>query len=254
MNYNRYIRGMKFAVAIIFAFSLLPLHAQPTADQILERVDRNLSSDNRIFESTMTIHGTRSSRTLTSRTHAVGDKRSFTEYLSPPREEGTKMLKLEEQLWIYSPSTDRTIQISGHMLRQSVMGSDLSYEDMMDDRKLTETYNAVVIDSEVLDDRKTWILELTAKEESLAYASRKIWVDTERYVPLKEELYAKSGKLLKRAVMSDVVQIDGRWFPKTILYKDMLKQGGDGTEFSITDIRFNENIPDYIFSKAALKQ
>jgi outer membrane lipoprotein-sorting protein len=140
------------------------------------------------------------------------------------------------------------------MLRQSVMGSDLSYEDMMDDRKLTETYNAVVIDSEVLDDRKTWILELTTKEESLAYASRKIWVDTERYVPLKEELYAKSGKLLKRAVMSDVVQIDGRWFPKTILYKDMLKQGGDGTEFSITDIRFNENIPDYIFSKAALKQ
>src|SRR5690554_1455605 len=132
-------------------------------------------------------------------------ERSFTEYLSPPREEGTKMLKLEEQLWIYSPSTDRTIQISGHMLRQSVMGSDHSYEDMMDDRKLTETYNAVVIDSEVLDDRKTWILELTAKEESLAYASRKIWVDTERYVPLKEELYAKSGKLLKRAVMSDVV-------------------------------------------------
>ncbi|MDD4009286.1 MAG: outer membrane lipoprotein-sorting protein, partial [Fermentimonas sp.] len=183
-----------------------------------------------------------------------GDKRSFTEYLSPPREEGTKMLKLEEQLWIYSPSTDRTIQISGHMLRQSVMGSDLSYEDMMDDRKLTETYDAIVIGSEVLDERNTWVLELTAKVDDLAYESLKIWVDTERYIPLKEEFYAKSGKLLKRAVLSDVVQIDGRWFPKTILYKDMLKQGGDGTEFKITDIRFNENIPDYIFSKAALKQ
>lgn len=219
-----------------------------------EIVDRNLSSENRIFESTMIIHGKRSSRTLTSRTFAEGDKRSFTEYLSPAREAGTKMLKLEEQLWIYSPSTDRTIQISGHMLRQSVMGSDLSYEDMMDNRKLTETYNAIVIGSEVLEERKTWVLELTAKVENLVYASRKLWVDNERYVPLKEELYAKSGKLLKRAVMSDVEQIDGRWFPKTVLYKDMLKQGGDGTRFIITNIRFNENIPDYIFSKAALKQ
>src|SRR5690554_2647593 len=180
MNYNRYIRGMKFAIAIIFAFTLLPLHAQPTADQILERVDRNLSSDNRIFESTMTIHGTRSSRTLTSRTHAVGDKRSFTEYLSPPREEGTKMLKLEEQLWIYSPSTDRTIQISGHMLRQSVMGSDLSYEDMMDDRKFTDTYNAEVTATEEMDGRECWVLELKAKVDDVSYASRKLWVDTER--------------------------------------------------------------------------
>jgi outer membrane lipoprotein-sorting protein len=163
------------------------------------------------------------------------------------------MLKLEDQLWIYSPSTDRTIQISGHMLRQSVMGSDLSYEDMMDDRKLTETYNATVIGEEEIDGRKTWVLELTAKVDDVAYASRKLWVDTERFVPLREELYAKSGQLLKRSTMSDVVQIEGRWFLKTIVYKDMLKQG-DGTEFKVLDIKFNQDIPEYIFSKAALKQ
>jgi hypothetical protein len=118
------------------------------ANEILERIDQNMSSENRVFESSMTIHGKRSSRTITSKTWSVGDEKSFTEYLSPAREQGTKMLKLEDQLWIYSPSTDRTIQISGHMLRQSVMGSDLSYEDMMDDRKLTETYDAEVIGNE----------------------------------------------------------------------------------------------------------
>ncbi|MDD3737393.1 MAG: outer membrane lipoprotein-sorting protein, partial [Bacteroidales bacterium] len=111
----------------------------------------------------MTIHGRRASRTITSRSYVAGDKKSFTEYLSPPREQGTKMLKLENQLWIYSPSTDRTIQISGHMLRQSVMGSDLSYEDMMDDRKLTDTYDAEVEGSEIVDERATWVLELKAK-------------------------------------------------------------------------------------------
>ncbi|MFW6289423.1 MAG: outer membrane lipoprotein-sorting protein [Mariniphaga sp.] len=227
-------------------------YSQPNAGEILENVDKNMSSENRVFESSMTIHGKRSSRTITSKTWSVGDKKSFTEYLSPAREQGTKMLKLDNQLWIYSPSTDRTIQLSGHMLRQSVMGSDLSYEDMMDDRKLTETYDAEVTGTEEINGRKAWVLELTAKVDDAAYASRKLWVDAERYVPLKEDLFAKGGQLLKRSVMSDVVQVDGRWFPGTILYKDMLKQG-DGTEFKVLDIRFNQDIPEHRFSKASLR-
>lgn len=223
------------------------------ADEILRRVEKNMSSENRIFESSMTIHGVRSSRTITSRTYSVEDKQSFTEYLSPAREQGTKMLKLENQLWIYSPSTDRTIQISGHMLRQSVMGSDLSYEDMMDDRKVSELYNSKVTGNDTIGDRDVWILELTAKVSNVAYYSRKMWIDTERYVPLREELYARSGQLLKRTTLSEVKQIAGRWFPMKIVYKDMLKQG-KGTEFNISSVRFNQPIPGYIFTKAALKQ
>ena len=227
--------------------------SQPDADEILKKVEKNMSSDNRVFESSMTIRGNRTNRTLTSRSYSVGDKKSFTEYLSPAREQGTKMLKLENQLWIYSPSTDRTIQISGHMLRQSVMGSDLSYEDMMDDRKLTDVYEAKLSGDDEIDGRKTYILDLVAKVTDVAYHSRKMWIDTERLVPLKEELYAKSGQLLKRTTLSDVKQIDGRWFPLTVIYKDMLKQG-EGTEFHVTTIKFNQKIPEYIFTKAALKQ
>lgn len=223
------------------------------ADEILKRVENNLSSENRIFESTMIIHGTKSSRTITSRTYSVGDTKSFTEYLSPAREQGTKMLKLENQLWIYSPSTDRTIQISGHMLRQSVMGSDLSYEDMMDDKKLTEAYSAALSGSEVLDNRNTLILDLIAKVSGIAYYSRKMWIDSERYIPLKEELYARSGQLLKKSTLSEVKLIEGRWFPTKIIFKDVLKQG-EGTEFIMTSIKFDQEIPKYIFTKAALKQ
>lgn len=228
-------------------------YGQPGADEILQKIDENMSSENRVFESSMTIHGKRNSRTITSKTYSVGDKKSFTEYLSPAREEGNKMLKLEDQLWIYSPSTDRTIQISGHMLRQSVMGSDLSYEDMMEDRKLQEVYDAEVAGNSIINERKCYQLDLTAKVDDASYWSRKLWIDAERYVPLKEELYAKSGKLLKRITMSDVQNIEGRWFPMKLVYKDMLKER-EGTEFEINSIRFNQDIPEYLFSKAALKQ
>jgi outer membrane lipoprotein-sorting protein len=244
---------MKTLLTILLSVIAMTGFSAPDANEILKKVDKNLSSDNRVMESSITIHGKRNDRTITSKTYAVGDKKSFTEYLSPAREQGTKMLKLENQLWIYSPSTDRTIQIAGHLLRQSVMGSDLSYEDMMDDRKLTDTYDAKVTGEEELNGRKTYVIELTAKVSDVAYYSQKMWVDMERYVPLKQELYAKSGQLLKRLDMKDVIQIQGRWFPSTMIYKDMLKEG-DGTEFKVTKIEFNAEIPEYIFTKAALKK
>jgi outer membrane lipoprotein-sorting protein len=243
---------MKVVLISIFSLFALFSNAQDAA-AILEKVDRNMSSENRVFESTMTIHGKRSSRTIASKSASVGTEKSFTEYLSPASEKGTKMLKLKDQLWIYSPSSDRTIQISGHLLRQSVMGSDLSYEDMMEDRKLTDVYSAKVIGEEKIGDRATWIMELTAKTEDVAYQTQKMWIDTERFVPLRQEMYAKGGELLKRIELSDVKKIDGRWFPALVVYKDMLKDG-KGTEFRMTSIKFNQPIPDYMFTKAALKQ
>ncbi|MDX2415483.1 MAG: outer membrane lipoprotein-sorting protein [Bacteroidales bacterium] len=239
-------------IIIMLVLGGISLLAQD-ADQILDRIDQNMSSDNRIFESEMIIHGRRNSRTITSLSYSVGDKQSFIEYLSPAREQGTKMLKLEDALWIYSPSTDRIIQISGHMLRQSVMGSDLSYEDMMDDRKLQDIYEAKVESTETFDEREVWVLKLTAIVDDATYHSQKIWVDTERYVPLKQEMYAKSGQLLKRTTLTNITKVQGRWFPMSMVYKDMLKDG-KGTEFRINSVKFNQEIPNYIFTKAALKQ
>ena len=201
----------------------------------------------------MIIHGRRGSRSVEFKSWGEGEEKAFTEYIAPAREKGTKMLKLKDKLWMYSPSTDRTIRISGHMLRQSVMGSDLSYEDMMEDQKLTHHYKAVVTGTEPIDGRPCWVLNLTAKTKDVAYFMRKIWVDQSREIPLKEELYAKSGKLLKKLELKDVTRIEDRWFPKRILFKDMLKKG-KGTEFVIQDIKFDQDIPKHIFTKAALRK
>lgn len=223
------------------------------ATVILNRVDQNINSNTNITKSNMVIYGRRNSRTVTSIGYSQGNNKSFSEYLAPEREKGTKMLRLENNLWIYSPSTDRTIQLSGHMLKQSLMGSDLSYEDMMENRKLTEMYNSKVVGTDTIDGRETWILQLDAKVEDVSYHSRKIWVDTQRYVPLREELYAKSGQLLKKTELKEVKRIDGRWYPTKMNYKDMLKDG-KGTDFIVLEIKFNTPIAPYIFTKASLKK
>jgi outer membrane lipoprotein-sorting protein len=240
---------------IIPVFMLcVSLNAQnPSAREIIEKVDKNMSADSRVFTSKMIIHNPRNTRTIESKSWSMGEKKSYTEYLSPPREQGTKMLKLDDQLWIFSPETDRIIQISGHMLRQSVMGSDLSYEDMMEDPHLLNHYIGKTEGEEKVSDRDCWVIALTANTPDVAYQTQKVWVDKNRFIPLKKELYAKSGVLLKRMELSDVKQIQGRWYPEKILFKDVLKEG-DGTEFQIMEIEFNTKIPEYIFSKASLKK
>ncbi|MEE9170373.1 MAG: outer membrane lipoprotein-sorting protein [bacterium] len=245
---------MKTFCAMIVLLLAAPVSAQtPTGDEILKKLDENVRARNRVLTSKMTIHGRRGSRTLASKSWIKGTEKSFTEYLAPAREKGTKMLKLEDQLWTYSPSTDRTIKIAGHMLRQSVMGSDLSYEDFMEDQQLHEAYSSTVIAEENYSERPCWVLELRAAQKDVAYFSRKIWVDTERYIPLREERFAKSGKLLKTTHIKDVIQVGDRWVAKHVVFKDVLKKG-DGTEFVIESVEYDVDIPNHIFTKAALRK
>ena len=223
-------------------------------DDIIVKMDKNLNAKSRVLKSKMVVHGRRSSRIIESKNWVIGTEKSFTEYLSPAREAGTKMLKLDDKLWTYSPQTDRVIQISGHMLRQSVMGSDMSYNDMMEDRPLQEIYKANITGNEKIEGRDHWVITMEARVKGLPYPKRKTWVDKEFFLPLKEELYAKSGKLLKTSTLSDIKKIQGRWFPGKFIYKDELKRNSKGTEWIIDDIEFDVNIPPSRFSKALLRK
>ena len=244
---------MTFCIVFTVAF---PVFAQtPTGEDILRNIDKNMVVDQAISFTTMVIHGRSGSRTVTSKTWTKGQDRAFVEYLSPAREKGKKMLKLEGKIWNYTPEpTDRIITISGHLLRQSIMGSDLSYEDMTENDKLYELYDAVVEGEEDVDGRHCLVLMLTAKKKGLTYHSRKLWVDPERWLPIKAERYAKSGRLLKTTDIVDVFQTDdGRWYPKKMIFKDVLSKG-KGTEYIVDSIDFDADVPDYMLTKAALRK
>tara|TARA_B100000029_G_C17544732_1_gene948032 strand:- start:535 stop:1278 length:744 start_codon:yes stop_codon:yes gene_type:complete len=225
-----------------------------TANELISAMDANLNAKSRVLTSRMIVHGRRASRTIESRNWVVGVDKAFTEYLSPPREAGTKMLKSGDKLWTYSPQTDRVIQISGHMLRQSVMGSDMSYNDMMEDTQLTDLYHANIENSEVINGRKHWVLFLDGKVAGLSYPKRRVWVDAEYFLPTKEELYAKGGKLLKSTTMDGIKRVQNRWFPTRFIFKDELKRNSKGTEWIIDDIQFDVDIPESKFSKSHLRK
>jgi hypothetical protein len=78
-------------------------------------------------------------------------------------------------------------------------------------------------------------------------------VDRERWLPLREERFAKSGKLLKTTQIEDAFRVQERWYPKRMVFKDELSSG-KGTEYIVDSIDLNVEIPEYLLSKAALRK
>jgi outer membrane lipoprotein-sorting protein len=226
----------------------------PSPAELLRKIDETQTAGSKITVWEMTIRGRRGSRTVKAKSWIEGVDRAFTEYLDPPREAGTKMLKIGGQLWTYAPSADRTIQVAGHMLRQSVMGSDMSYEDLMEDPKLERLYEAKVTGEQAVLERPCWVIELTARSGiDPAYHARKLWVDRERFLVLKEERFATSGRLLKTTEVTSVARMAGRWVAERAVFRDALKNDG-GTDFLVTSVEFDPRIPDSVFSQASLRK
>ena len=89
-----------FIIAVIFSYWDILLKAEDTVTVkgLLSSIDANLYAESQIYTSTMVVHGRRSSRTIKSKSWVIGMDQAFMEYLSPPREAGTKMLKKGNKL------------------------------------------------------------------------------------------------------------------------------------------------------------
>ncbi|MFT4623695.1 MAG: outer membrane lipoprotein-sorting protein [Myxococcota bacterium] len=230
-----------------------PADVQPTAVELMAAMDKNLQSESQEATARMIVNDGRRVREFRMHSVSRGTTDSAVTYLEPEREKGTKMLKVEGQMWLYLPKAERVQKISGHMMRQGMMGSDVSYEDMMATDDFDEMYTAEVKGSEELDGRKQWVLLATAKDASVAYPKRTIWIDAEHMIPTKQELYALSGMLLKTWTMSDIKVIDGQNVPTKMVIADMLKEGSSTTILTEA-LTFDVPLEDETFSRRWLER
>ncbi len=247
---NRFAR---FLVFFILLAQSVACAEEVDAQKLLEEIDANLWADTKHIQGRLIIDNGRRVRELKQETWMEGVTKSYSRYLSPARERGTKMLKVKNKLWLYTPQTDRKILISGHLLRQSMMGSDLSYEDMMEDVKVSRAYLATFEGYVEYEGQQTAILTLKARKPNSTYQTRKIWADPVRYVVLKEIRFAKSGKPLKQVKYLDYVPIDDRLFPRQMVFRDLLKTDTK-TTYAFDLIEFGVDIPSRYFSQSILKR
>lgn len=250
---------MRTIAAALAASSVLTMvvAAQPTlpalsGEAIMNKVDSNATYTTMAYTGTMEIDlGNRLLR-KEMKVVAQGKDTSFVEF-SNPEDRGVRYLKVDKDLWMYFPSEQETVKISGHLLKEGMMGSDVSYEDALESGAISDKYDISVVGTELLDGRSCYVLDLKAKVRTVNYERQKFWIDGERFVVLKGEMYAKSGRLLKESRALSVKQFGARWFATEVRMEDKLKKGG-GTVFRMKDIQFGMALPEDMFSLRRLNR
>jgi len=238
-------------MSVLFSISMFITAAEMTAEEIINQRDNNEYFDSVRLEAEMIIVS--GGRKIIKTMVALSDKKNSLVEFTNPQDRGTKFLKREDNLWMFFPDAEDIVKISGHMLNQGMMGSDFSYQDIMESDKLTDLYDFKIIGEEEIDGRPCYVLEGVAREGvKVSYYRRVSWVDKERFIGLKEELYAQSGRLLKETKVNELEKINERWIPVDSVMEDKLRKN-TYTEFKISLIDFNPEIPEETFSLQSLK-
>ena len=244
---------MKTTVFVLIAALGGSVYGQtPSAAELLRRVDDNEIYAAIEYDGEMIIEYQNRRFVKTMRAWARANSDSFIEFTNP-EDRGTKYLKKDGRLYVYSPDTEGVMLISGHMLRESMMGSDLSYEDAVENEKLIDRYDPVLSGSEAVNGRDCWTVDLTAKKRTESYPKRKLWIDRETGDCLRYELFALSGAALKEYVLNRVEVFGGRRFPVEIEIRDLLRKGSK-TTMIMRNVVMDSPIADSVFSQRNLER
>jgi len=231
--------------------------ADPTAAELLAKVDSNDVYDTIYYEASMVVEYQGKRFVKTMKAWARENKDSFVEFTNR-EDRGTKYLKSGGRLYVYSPDTEEVMLISGHMLKESMMGSDMSYEDTIENSTLASRYDPVLAGSEVWQGPSgnvdCWLLDLAEKKRgSQSYPKQKLWIDKATGDLLHYELYALSGAKLKEFSVLKVETIGGRRFATESEARDLLRKGSK-TTFVMTKVELDKPIADSVFSMRNLER
>lgn len=233
---------------ILLLAVLQPLNAAGvSAEWILSRMDYNRSFSTSRFTGRMTIR--KGSRTLVKEFTGYGrrhDNRFFLHFTNPA-DRGVKYLKSGSSLRIYLPGADSVLLLSGHLLRRGMMDSDISYEDLLEFDRYRRRYTATLNGTAAVDGRQCWKLSLTARTASAPYYRQELLVDRTTLVPLRLQLFARSGRLLKEMTQSKLTRFGSRWLPLQITVTDK-RRSDSSTRVEYSRMETGITVPDGTFT------
>jgi outer membrane lipoprotein-sorting protein len=116
-------------------------------------------------------------------------------FLSPESEKGRSTLRLGENMWLYIPNVGKPIRITS---LQSVTGGVFNNADIMQ-----ADYSADYSVAKVERSAEGYLLDLKARDQTVAYDSLKMWT-TAKDIITKIECYGASGLLIKTLEFKEI--------------------------------------------------
>jgi len=182
--------------------------------EILREAEDRHSADTAVSEISMVVypdlHNKDDFRQMRIMSYGRGTTDSYMEFITPRAIKGLRMLSLDQDQWIFFPSTGRVRKIAAKSKSSSVkgVGGDFSYEDFSGG-SMEEKYNLQLVGN----NPENWIIEGIAKNEDSAYDRILVTVEKERVMMMKVEYYTEEDGHLKDLVIQKVGYLGGREVP-----------------------------------------
>lgn len=168
---------------------------------------------------------------------------------------GTAFLMLERsgqasEQYIYLSGLKRTRRIVGREQEGSFMGSDFTYADMQRiDEKHVKNKR---LPDEAIGSDATYVIESTVAESAgSTYGKTMTWVRKSDLVALRTKFFDRKGTLVKTLYARRVSQLEGK---PVVVDARMQSASGHATELMIDAMERRDDLPDSMFTPAALER
>jgi len=184
-----------------------------------------------------------------------GDK-SLSVFSKPRDIKGTAFLSFTHALvpdeqWLYLPALKRVKRISSSNKSGPYLGSEFAFEDLTS-FEVTK-YNYKYLKDDVFKGIDSFVIELYPQYKHSGYTRQIVWIDKERYIPLKTDYYDRKDSLLKTLENKGYQQYLGQyWRADEMLMVN--HQNGKSTVLLWENYSFRNGFSDRDFDRNTLKR
>ncbi|MBN1798332.1 MAG: outer membrane lipoprotein-sorting protein [Spirochaetales bacterium] len=218
------------------------LFAQITPEQIIKNAEYNQVHDTSKSTGKMIITNRFGTQQKTFEAVAQGEDNMLLTFTNI-EERGQKILRLKDEIYLYFPDAEGLLRLQGGALKESVMGSSFSYEDLTGEKGLLDLYTVSFIETTPVQieisgtSYSCYHLKLKGKR-SVAYPEQELWIDSSNFVVRRAVYKSLSGRALKELVVERVERISGKYVPVQFNMIDKLQKNSQ-TRFIIENLRIN---------------
>jgi len=242
---------MKKILFLLLSLNFIVSAQDLSVEDIINNMDANRTYKSAKMDVTLTIKDRWGTRKSVASAYSQGKDDMLMEFTSN-EEAGQKVLRKPNTIYLYYPDNDDLVTLKGSALRQSMFGSDVSYEDMTSEKNTLDDYTATLEGTEEIDGQQTYKVKLVAKKKNLAYPVKVLNIDQNNFVTLKAQYYTRSERLLKIMTSSNIVKKGDIYYAKEQRIEDKMKRG-TYTIFSIDSLDLDYDFSENFFSIQQLR-
>lgn len=191
------------------------------------------------------------------------DTQSVSIVLEPAAERGIGMLSYayddpgrDNETWLYLSALGQVKRIaSGNSdddsESASLFGSEFTTEDQ-DTGKLEE-YEISILEESTESGREVWVIDTIPNEErarKTRYARTVQYIDKERFVVLRADMYDRQGREIKRLMASRIEQVNGVWTARSLTMMNLV--ANRLSNMAILEINTGIDVPDNFLTPRTL--